>query len=124
ASIGALVPPVFDMGGTVTFTDTTNNTVLGTARPITGCSGSVTECSFAVLNANVNQLSMGDNNIVASYGGDSNFEASGPSSAITVTCTAGCSNGTGQTLGLAFYASTPSGPLSAGKSSTTPVAVS
>ncbi len=124
ASVGALVPPLFNMYGTVTFTDTTNNTVLGTATPFSGCPGSATQCGLAVLAANVNQFAVGDNNIVASYGGDPNFAATGPSSAITVTCTAGCSNGTGQTLGLAFYASTPSGPLSAGKSSTTPVSVS
>ena len=123
ASVSSPIVPVFSMYGTVTFTDTTNNTVLGSATPIGGCAGITTQCEIAVINANVNQLALGNNQITASYSGDTNFTSAGPSAAITINCTAGCSNGTGQTLQLSFYASTPSGPITAGQSSTTPVAV-
>jgi hypothetical protein len=89
--------------GTVTFTDSTNNTVLGTSPP-TGipCAGTKTFCHSIGLQVGVTQLAMGVNSIVASYTGDSNFVGSGPSAATTVTCTAGCSNGTGQTVQLSF----------------------
>ena len=124
AAVSAPIAPLFNMYGTVTFTDTTNSTVLGTAMPFSGCSGITSQCGLAVLAVNVDQLAMGANSITASYSGDTNFTSAGPSAALTVTCTAGCSNGTGQTLQLAFFASTPSGPLSPGQSNTTPVGVS
>ncbi len=124
AAVSAPIAAQFNMYGTVTFTDTTNNTVLGTATPNFTCPGNSTQCVAAVLAAYVDQLAMGANSITATYSGDSNFTSAGPSAAINVTCTAGCSNGTGQTLYLAFYASSPSGALSRGQSSTTPVAVS
>jgi hypothetical protein len=123
ASVSAALPPLFSMYGTVTFNDTTNNTVLGTSPLIGGCQGAVTQCDLAVFNVNVDQLAMGANQITASYSGDSNFTPAGPSVPITLTCTAGCSNGTGQTLSLAFNVSIPFGPLSAGMSSTTLVDV-
>ena len=123
ADVSALVAPIFDMYGTVTFTDTTNNTVLGTSGLFGGCATNKTQCAAAVLNVGVDQLAMGDNEIVASYSGDTNFTSSGPSAPLTITCTAGCSNGTGQTLSLAFNASVPSGALTAGQSSTTTVMV-
>lgn len=122
ASVSAAVVPQFFMQGTVTFTDTANNTVLGTSSASSPCAASTVECGNAGLVVYVNQLAMGANTITATYGGDPNFLPSGPA-AIIVTCTAGCSNGTGQTLQFAFYASTPNGPLSPGQSSTTPVAV-
>lgn len=124
ATINSVVPPGFNMFGTVTFTDTTSNTVLGTSPLFGPCSGGTTSCGLGVLAVNVNQLAMGNNQITASYSGDPNFTSAGPSTAITINCTAGCSNGTGQTLQLAFEVSTPSGSLKAGQSSTTPVDVS
>lgn len=123
ADVSALVAPIFNMYGTVTFSDTTNNTVLGTSGLFAGCATNKTQCVAAVLNVGVDQLAMGDNKIVASYSGDTNFISSGPAAPLTITCTAGCSNGTGQTLSLAFNASVPSGALSAGQSSTTTVMV-
>jgi len=123
AVVSASIAAVFSMGGTVTFTDSTNNTVLGTATPFGGCQGISTQCGTAVLAVNVDQLAMGNNSITASYSGDSNFTSVGPSAAITVTCTAGCSNGTGQTLSLSFDATTPSGALSPGQSNSTLVGV-
>jgi subtilase family serine protease len=123
ASVAASVVPQFDMHGTVTFTNVTNNTVLGTSSILTSCALTTTECGITSLAVYVNQLAIGANTITATYGGDPNFLPSGPSAVITVTCTAGCSNGTGQTLQFTFYPSTPNGPLSSGQSSTTPVGV-
>jgi hypothetical protein len=124
AAISAPVSPWFNVQGTVSFTDATTNQVLGTAPPFSGCSGITTACGTAVLPVNVNQFAMGANQITATYSGDPNFTSAGPSTAITVTCTAGCSNGTGRTLQLSFFGSTPPGPLSAGASNTTFVDVS
>jgi hypothetical protein len=67
---------------------------------------------------------MGNNSITVTYNGGTNFAASAASAPVVVTCTAGCGNGTGQTLQLAFYQSTPaSHEISAGTTSTTPVSV-
>jgi hypothetical protein len=72
----------------------------------------------------VSQLTLGSNNIVATYNGDTNFVASAVSAPVVVACTAGCGNGTGQTLELSFGASTPAAAVStAGTTSTTPVSV-
>lgn len=122
ASISAPMSPVFPMYGTVTFTDTTNNTVLGTSGPIGGCTASLIECEIAVINVNVNQFAMGNNQITASYSGDTNFTAAGPSPAITINCTAGCGNASGQSLSLAFSGQT-SGSVTAGQSITAQVDV-
>ncbi len=125
AQITANVPASLLIYGVVTFTDLTNNTLLGTTAPGWGCgSKSPTLCGTTSVTVNVNQLAMGANSIVASYGGDTNFLASGTSAPVIVTCIAGCSNGTGQTLGLAFYQSNPSGPVTPGTTVTTPVDVS
>jgi hypothetical protein len=60
----------------------------------------------------------------SNYTGDNNFIGSGPSAPISVTCTAGCSNGTGQTIQLSFYQSTPaSGIVTPGETRTMPVDV-
>jgi hypothetical protein len=60
----------------------------------------------ALLQLTPQQLLLGANPITATYPGDTNFAASAPSAPITITCTAGCSNGTGQTLSLSFGGST------------------
>ncbi len=117
---------VFFPSGTVTFTDTTHGAVLGMATYLDGgdCKGVTTYCFEGYLQVNSTQLRAGSSSIIASYSGDSNFSASGNSAPVSVTCTASCWNATSETLGLAFYPSTPSGPLTPGQSSTTPVAVS
>jgi len=115
-----------DAYGTVTFTDTTSGAVLGSgsANNTFTCAGATTLCIGASVQPNVTQLAAGANAIVATYSGDSNFAGSGPSPPLTVTCVSGCSNGTGETLELAFYASTPtSGILNPGETRTTPVGV-
>ncbi len=112
--------------GAVTYTDTTNNTVLGTSSPAvsTPCAASLTLCLSVPLDVNVSQLTLGPNSIVASYSGDSNFLASGPTAPFTVNCVAGCGNGTGQTIYLSFYQMTPGGTIGAGGTITTSVDVS
>jgi hypothetical protein len=111
--------------GTITITDLTNNTVLGSGPPDSiQCTNKTMLCFNFGIDVYVTQLAMGANSIVATYSGDSNYVGSGPSAPITVTCTAGCSNGTGQTIYLTFYTSTPSsGILSPGETRTTPVGV-
>lgn len=127
AQVSAPLPAsaMFNLAGTVTFTDTTNNTALGSATYTTvgGCKGATTYCFAAYLQVNSTQLPAGDSSIIASFSGDSNFNASGNSAPVTVTCVASCWNAAGQFLELAFYASVPSGPLSPGQSSVTPVSV-
>ncbi|WP_058188359.1 Ig-like domain-containing protein [Terracidiphilus gabretensis] len=110
--------------GTITFTDTTNNTVPGTTSASIGfsCQGATTYCVSTAINPDSTQFVAGNNSIVVSYGGDSNFLPSGNSPAITVNCQAGCYNASGYTLGLAFYSLT-SGIISAGGSATTTVDV-
>lgn len=114
-SASLLANPNLSAYGTVTFTDTTSNVVLGTASSNGEfcTSSSPPACYTAGIDVNVNQLSQGSNSIVASYSGNSNFEASGPSMPVAVTCTAGCSSGTGQTLQFAFY-QLSSGTIAAG----------
>jgi hypothetical protein len=105
AAVSANLPAnLYSYQGSVTYTDVTNNTVLGTtAAAISGaCTGVTTMCSSIPLTVYVNQLAMGANSITATYSGDTNFIGSGPSAPTTVTCTAGCSNGSGQTLQLSF----------------------
>ena len=62
---GLLITPT----GTVTFTDTTNNAVLGKAKLSGPCLLSLKLCT-AQLNVSASQLSAGQNQIQASYGGD------------------------------------------------------
>jgi trimeric autotransporter adhesin len=109
--------------GNVTFTDATNNTVLGTGNASPGCAGNTsTACSSAYLNIDSTQLMPGANSIVASYTGDSNFNGGGPSSPVAVTCNASCWNAFGERLTLAFYQQS-SGIISAGGTITTTVEV-
>jgi hypothetical protein len=116
------VLPALD--GTITFTDTTNNTVLGT-MVVSAAGNSTTGFNgMTYIDVAVTQLALGNNSIVATYNGGTNFAASSPSTPVIVVCTAGCGNGTGESLGLAFYSSTPpSHIISPGTTSTTPVAV-
>ncbi len=101
--MSTLAPSLFASDGTITFTDTTNNTVLGTAASNGNfCTPAETNCLSGAIDANANQLAMGANTVVASFSGNSNFLASAQSPSVTVTCTAGCSNGTGQLIYLAF----------------------
>jgi hypothetical protein len=92
AQISSTAANSFSPTGTVTFVDTTNHTTLGSAPPPGG----------AAIEVYVSQLAMGTNSIVATYSGDDNFSGSGPSAPVDVTCMAGCSNGTGQTIQLSF----------------------
>jgi subtilase family serine protease len=109
--------------GMVTFTNTTNNTVLGTNVVTAGCSGThTTMCSWAFIDIDSTKLVAGANNIVASYAGDSNFGGSGPSAPVTVTCNASCWNQSGQRLGLGFY-NQSSGTIVAGGTVTATVSV-
>jgi hypothetical protein len=83
--------------GTVTFTNTTTNTVLGTGDVSSpGCDPAT--CVVTALNVYPPLLVLGANAITATYNGDSNYNASMPSAPFIITCTAGCGNGTGQSL--------------------------
>ena len=62
--------------GTVTFTDATTNTVLGTVDP-----RRLVGTSTATLTTNV--LAVGSHNIVAKYNGDTEFAAGPDSNAVT-----------------------------------------
>ncbi len=111
------------VGGAVTFTDTTNNTVLGTSYAYAECdASSATICSRAPLTINSTQLVAGVNDIVATYAGDNNFEGSGPSLPVSITCEASCWNQFGQRLGLASY-HLSSGRISAGGTITADIGV-
>ena len=126
AQVEANLPSnLFQAYGSVTFTDTTSNTVLGTSYAASSaqCANVVPQCASVGLTVNVNQLAMGANSIVATYTGDSNFIGSGPSAPVTVTCSAGCSNGTGQTLSLSFSQTTPLGAISAGGTITSNISI-
>ena len=102
--------------GAVIFTDTTNNTVLGTTGTDTGCSGTYTTmCVRGFIDVPSTKLVAGANTIVATYSGDSNFAGSGPSVPVVVTCNASCWNPSGQSLELAFY-NLPTGSIAAGGS--------
>ena len=95
--------------GTITFTDKTSGAVLGTSGGLTVAQDSSTGAYFSagVIDLPVSQLALGSNSIVAIYSGDANFTASAASAPVLVACTAGCGNGTGQTLGLSFTESSP-----------------
>jgi hypothetical protein len=94
--------------GTVTFTDATEGTVLGTAGAATTVRDPATGAYFstASIDIPVTQLTLGSNNLIATYNGDANFTASAASAPAVVNCTAGCGNGTGQTLTLSFTQAT------------------
>jgi len=82
---------------TVTFTNTTTNTVLGTGYASSfGCDPAT--CAATALTVSPPLLVLGANAITGTYSGDSNYNASGPSAPFIITCTAGCGNGTGQSL--------------------------
>jgi hypothetical protein len=112
--------------GTVTFTDKSGGAVLGTSGGLTTARDASTGAYFstAAIDIPMSQLTLGSNNIVATYNGDANFTASAASTPVVVACTAGCGNGTGQTLLLTFGTSTPASAVrAAGATSTTPVSV-
>jgi hypothetical protein len=114
------------LDGKVTFTDASSGAVLGTTS-IASFVSSSTGFLFgtASLSVPVSQLAVGGNNITASYAGGINFAGSAASNPVAVSCTAGCGNGTGQTLQLSFSGATPSTAIStAGSTSTTSVSVS
>lgn len=114
------------LDGQVTFTDASSGAVLGTTSVASFVSSS-TGFLFgtASLSVPVSQLAMGGNSITASYAGGINFAGSAASTPVAVNCTAGCGNGTGQTLQLSFSEATPATATSpAGSASTTSVSVS
>jgi hypothetical protein len=95
--------------GTVTFTNKANGAVRGTCGGLTLVRDSATGKYFSTGSADVpvSELTLGNNSIVATYNGDTNFTASAASAPVVVACTAGCGNGTGQALALSFTRSTP-----------------
>ena len=110
--------------GVVTFTNMTTGKVLGTGIQMGICTGATTLCIPYALDVMSTQLAGGANSIVAEYGGDTNYNDSGPSAAFTLTCNAGCYNASGYTLSLDFYQMSPSnGTIGAGGSLTTNVGV-
>jgi hypothetical protein len=112
------------LDGTLTFTDVTTNTVLATVGVIQAGSATSGYNGTAITDVAVTQLVLGQNSIVATYNGGSNYEASSSTPSVVVNCTAGCGNGTGQSLELAFYQSTPASHIiSPSTTSTTPVDV-
>lgn len=68
----AVSPPT----GTVTFTDSTNNTTLGTAAMVAGTAADGTWLGTATASLSGTGLASGSNQIVATYDGDSNFVSS------------------------------------------------
>lgn len=126
ATVNPVIPnhlsPALD--GTLTFTDTTTNTVLATVGVTQAGNSSAGFSGTALTDVAVTQFALGNNTIIATYNGGSNYAASTSSTPVTIACTAGCGNGSGQSLQLAFYQSTPqSHIISAGTTSTTPVSV-
>ncbi|MFL6302489.1 MAG: Ig-like domain repeat protein [Candidatus Sulfotelmatobacter sp.] len=112
--------------GTVTFIDKSSGAALGTSGSLTMTQDPSTGTYFstAVIDVPVAQLTLGSNSLVATYNGDANFTASTGSAPVVVACTAGCGNGTGQSLVLTFGTSTPASAVSpAGTTSATPVSV-
>jgi trimeric autotransporter adhesin len=123
--ITSTVPPnSYPMYGTITYTDTTSNVVLGTGSPFDGvpCKNATTFCVSAPLQIWASQIILGANTITASYSGDSNFLAAGPSAPVTVNCSVGCTNLLGQTIGINFYQLSASS-IAAGSSITAQVDV-
>jgi hypothetical protein len=112
--------------GTVTFTDKTTGAVLETTGGLNTVQDPSTGAYYGTIaiEVPVSQLTLGSNGIVATYNGDANYAASAAPAAAVVACTAGCGNGTGQTIALSFNASTPAAAASNGGSmTTTPVLV-
>jgi subtilase family serine protease len=85
----------------VVFTNTTNNTALGSV-PVVGRTCGNLVCYTSSLDLRLTQLLNGTNTIAATYPGDDNFDASNDS-AVTINCIANCSNGAGQSLWLDTY---------------------
>ncbi len=113
------------LDGTLTFTDVTTNTVLATVGVIQAGSAASGYNGTAITDVEATQLVLGQNSILATYNGGSNYASSSSTASVVVNCTAGCGNGTGQSLGLAFYQSTPQTHIiSPSTTSTTPVGVS
>jgi len=112
--------------GTVTFTDKTSGAVLGTTGGLNTVQDPSTGAYYGTIaiEVPVSQLALGSNSIVATYNGDTNYTPSAASAAVSVACTAGCGNGTGQALTLSFGTSTPAAATHpAGTTSTTQVSV-
>jgi hypothetical protein len=111
--------------GQVTFTNLTNNTVIGTGDVGSGasCQNAKTMCIDATIDVYSNSFANGSNSVIATYSGDSNYQKSGPSKPITITCTAGCWNAKGWGLYLSFYQLSPGGIISPGGTITANVAV-
>ncbi len=115
---------LFTMNGGVTFTNTTTNTVLDSSIPLSiACTNTTNICSSTVDTFHASQFLLGANSVVASYSGDSNFQASGPSAAITITCTVGCANAAGQSINLDFYQISPAAGVTPGGTVTAQVSV-
>jgi trimeric autotransporter adhesin len=112
--------------GTVTFTDSSTGMVLGTTAAGTPVRDSATGAyySTASLDIQVTQLALGSNNIVAAYNGDANFLPSAASAPAVVACTAGCGNGTGQSLTLSFSQDTSTAAVGSNASLATTMIVS
>jgi len=103
------------MNGTVTFTNTTTNTLLGSSPVLSSSCASASYLCYSVDgNFQVTQFLLGANSVVVSYSGDNNFLASGPSAAITITCTAGCSNSAGQSIQIGVYQISPPAAIAPG----------
>ncbi len=117
-----LASPAPPPNGQITFTDTTSGKVLGTAGVSAGRDTTGAYLSAASIEVPVDQLLLGSNNIVATYGGDANFLASAAAAPAVVACTAGCGNGTGQTLGLSL--GTPAAATGNGAAGTSTMIVS
>jgi hypothetical protein len=123
ASLGlSAVVPGLPPNRQVTFTDTSSNTVLGTA-PLTTANCAAGACYIALLGIPASALSNGLNSITASYPGDDNYSPSSVSTPVAIRCTATCSNGTGQTLTLSYSPLSSSGVISPGTAITTSVSV-
>ena len=112
--------------GTVTLTDATNGLVIGTGNILDAqCPvASTVECLETTISVYPSKLVAGANSIVATYSGDNNFLPSSSSAPVSVSCQAGCSNPSGQLIGLAFYKSTGFISSASGGTITTPVLVS
>jgi hypothetical protein len=104
----------------------TSGAVLGTSGSLTATLNPSTGTYFSagVIQVPVTQLTLGSNGIVAAYSGDANYTASAASAPVVVSCTAGCGNGSGQTLELSLGGNTPATLVSPpGSTSTTIVSV-
>jgi hypothetical protein len=119
--LGAQVPGLSPTSQ-VTFTDTSSNTVLGTASLRADHCATGT-CYTALLGIPASALRNGLNAITASYPGDDNYSPSSSSTPVTIHCTASCNNGTGQTLSLSFSQLSRGSVISPGATTTTSVSV-